>query len=75
MRDLLKLYIFTTICDPPMRFDAAQVGTEVPFDPASAVSMDDKIKAGKPCLVLCPALHSADGLLKAKAVVLAADYL
>ena len=46
---------------------------EVPFDALEHAALDDKIKAGKPCLVLCPALHSAGGLLKAKAVVLAAQ--
>ena len=75
MKDLLQLYIFTTVCDPPMKFDSAAVGSKVKFDPESASSMDDKIKPGKPSYVICPALYSADGMLKAKAQVLAADYL
>ena len=75
MRDLLRLYIFTTVCDPPMKFDAKTVGTTMPFNPETATPVDDKIKAGKKCVVICPALYSADGLLKAKAQVLAADYL
>ena len=75
MKDLLQLYIFTTVCDPPMTFDPKTMGKQIPFNSDTAAPLDDKIKAGKPCFVLCPALYGADGLLKAKAVVLAADYL
>lgn len=75
MRDLLHLYVFTTLCDPPMLFDASSVGTEMKFSPETATSVDDKIKVGKSCFVMCPALYSMDGMLKSKAQVLAADYL
>ena len=75
IKDLLKLYLFTAVCDPPMKFQSSDVGLRMPFDPDKAAPVDDKIKPGKPCFVLCPALHSVDGLQKAKAMVLAADYL
>ena len=58
-----------------MRFNAGDVGTIIEFSHETAASMDDKIKPGKPCVIICPALYSADGLLKAKAKVLAQDYL
>ena len=75
MRDLLRLYVFTTVCDPPMKFDASSVAKEHKFDPECDATVDDKIKPGKACVVLCPALYSADGIIKAKAKVLASDYL
>ena len=102
LTSLLQLYIYTTVSDPPMRFNAEEVASTLPFCAEDATSLDDKIKPGKPCMVLCPAhssfsfsrlfspsthrrrspsqvlcpaLYSADGLLKAKAKVLALDYL
>ena len=75
MKDLLKLYVYTTVCDPPMSFDPDAVGQEIKFDPEFAAPLDDKIKLGKACFVLCPPLKGADGMVKAKAMVLAADYL
>lgn len=75
MKELVQLYVFTTVCDPPMKFDVGTVGNRAKFESASAASLDDKIKAGKECVVICPALYSADGMLKAKAKVLAFDYL
>jgi len=75
VQELLKLYVYTTVCDPPMIYDPQGVGKKSSFDPESMAPLDDKIKLGKNCYVLCPPLKGADGLLKAKAMVLAADYL
>jgi len=75
LTSLLQLYIFTRVSDPPMHFNADEVATTLPFSAEVSTAIDDKIKPGKPCIVLCPALYSADGLLKAKAKVLALDYL
>ena len=75
LQELLRLYVFTTVCDPPMLFDASTVGTEIAFNPEHATPLDDKIKPGQPCVIICPALYAIDGLVKAKAKVLAADYL
>ena len=75
MRELLQLYVFTTVCDPPMKWNPEDVGEKHSFNPDLMQPFDDKIKQGKPCYIVCPALFAADGLLKAKAKVLAADYL
>ena len=75
IQGILQLYVFTLLSDPPLRFDAESVGQSMPFDPKTATPLDDKIKPGTQSVILCPALYSADGLIKAKAKVLAADYL
>lgn len=73
-REVLQLFVFAAACDPPLTFDAATVGETIPFDPTACVALDDKIKSGAKCVVFLPALKLGNEL-KAKAQVLAADYV
>ena len=73
-RELTQLFVFAAACDPPLTFDANTVGETIPFDPTACVALDDKIKPGAKCVVFLPALKLGNEL-KAKAQVLAADYV
>lgn len=75
VKQVCKLCFYVNACDPPMQMTSEGMATEVPFDAAEHVALDDKIKPGKPCVVIFPALRSHDGELKAKAQVLASDYM
>ena len=58
MRTLLQLYVYTTVCDPPLKLDANLVGRQNKFNPALHNAMDESIKPGAPCIIVFPPLIS-----------------
>ena len=58
MRTLLQLYVYTTVCDPPLKLDANLVGRQNKFNPAYHNAMDESIKPGAPCIIIFPPLLS-----------------
>ena len=58
LRTLLQLYVYTTVCDPPLTLDANQVGKKAKFNPTFHNAMDESIKPGQPCIIIFPLLIS-----------------
>jgi len=72
-QQLTQLQVFVFACDPPLKFDAQEIGAKLPYDASTCQVLDGSMKAGKPCIVLLPALRGADNLVKVKSTVLPAD--
>lgn len=74
LRTLLQLYVYTTVCDPPLKLDANLVGQRAKFNSSFHNAMDGSIKPGQQCVCIFPPLLTESNDMKAKAQVLASDY-
>lgn len=56
LRTLLQLYVYTTVCDPPLKLDANLVGQRAKFNSSFHNAMDGSIKPGQQCVCIFPPL-------------------